>query len=175
MLICKQKFKSRKTLDARLRELTKVCACVLCVLTLSSSELFLVLSAVVIHENNHVICTYPRAVVEDVLAAVTHVHVSGKMHQMVLGDIGRQDKYGIDFVTVMVVLTLVLVRSCLHFVFSLFVFICLPSRLAWTVSCGCILLSAGWVVWVAGWPANLTRFLFFVCLKALRDVVCMHV
>lgn len=31
-----------------------------------------------------------RAVVEDVLAAVTHVHVSGKMHEMVLGDIGRQ-------------------------------------------------------------------------------------
>ncbi|CAM9196738.1 unnamed protein product [Ectocarpus sp. 6 AP-2014] len=32
---------------------------------------------------------HPRAVVEDVLAAVTHVHVSGKMHEAVLGDIGR--------------------------------------------------------------------------------------
>lgn len=39
------------------------------------------------------IVPYLRAVVEDVLAAVTHVHVSGKMHEMVLGDIGRQ---GID-------------------------------------------------------------------------------
>lgn len=32
---------------------------------------------------------YHRAVVEDVLAAVTRVHVSGKMHEMVLADIGR--------------------------------------------------------------------------------------
>lgn len=30
-----------------------------------------------------------RAVVEDVLAAVTHVHVSGMMHERVLADIGR--------------------------------------------------------------------------------------
>lgn len=30
-----------------------------------------------------------RAVVEDVLAAVKHVHVSGMMHEKVLGDIGR--------------------------------------------------------------------------------------
>lgn len=37
------------------------------------------------------IILYGRAVVEDVLAAVTHVHVSGKMHEMVLGDIGRQE------------------------------------------------------------------------------------
>ncbi|CAM9285200.1 unnamed protein product [Scytosiphon promiscuus] len=32
---------------------------------------------------------HPRAVVEDVLAAVTHVHVSGMMHEAVLADIGR--------------------------------------------------------------------------------------
>ncbi|CAN0052201.1 unnamed protein product [Laminaria digitata] len=32
---------------------------------------------------------HPRAVVEDVLAAVKHVHVSGMMHEKVLGDIGR--------------------------------------------------------------------------------------
>lgn len=32
-----------------------------------------------------------RAVVEDVLAAVTHVHVSGRMHETVLADIGRQE------------------------------------------------------------------------------------
>lgn len=37
------------------------------------------------------IVLFLRAVVEDVLAAVTHVHVSGKMHEMVLGDIGRQE------------------------------------------------------------------------------------
>eukprot|EP00904_Undaria_pinnatifida_P001496 jgi/Undpi1/11347/HiC_scaffold_30.g13644.m1 len=32
---------------------------------------------------------HPRAVVEDVLAAVKHVHVSGLMHEKVLADIGR--------------------------------------------------------------------------------------
>ena len=35
-----------------------------------------------------------RAVVEDVLAAVKHVHVSGLMHEKVLADIGRWVKIG---------------------------------------------------------------------------------
>ena len=71
----------------RIRVCVFLVPCFCCCLQLFRFVLFSN-SAGVVHD---AIILYGRAVVEDVLAAVTHVHVSGKMHEMVLGDIGRQE------------------------------------------------------------------------------------